>query len=151
MGLLGWMPVTWWYKALPPATLIHEVTVLNCLLAIPELDGCLLYNRSADSGTDCGRLLGSMPATRWYKVPLCRIKTHESTNSSESCLSTGDVAELNGGSLHNGWADSESDCRGLLGTMPATLGYMIYPEGPIFHWATRSRVEDEGVKRPLMT
>jgi len=78
-------------------------------------------------------MLGSMPATRWYKVRLCRIKTHESANSSESGLSTGEVAELDSGSLHNRWADSEPDCRGLLGTTPATLGYMIRPEGPIFH------------------
>jgi len=28
-----------WYKVLPPGTCIHEVNVLNSVLAIPELDG----------------------------------------------------------------------------------------------------------------
>ena len=37
-------------------------------LQVPELDGRFLYNQGADSGSDCGGLLGSMPATRWYKV-----------------------------------------------------------------------------------
>jgi len=45
------------------------------------------------------------------------------------------VPELDGGYLHNGWADSRSDssCRGLLGSTPATLWYRIYPEAPISH------------------
>ena len=32
-------------------------------LALPELDVRFLNNHSADSGSDCGELLGSMPAT----------------------------------------------------------------------------------------
>ena len=28
-----------WYRTLPPANFIHEVTVLNSVLAIPELNG----------------------------------------------------------------------------------------------------------------
>ena len=32
-------------------------------LALPELDVRFLHNRSSDSGSDCGRLLGSMPAS----------------------------------------------------------------------------------------
>jgi len=77
------------YKILPPAMFIHEVTGLNGVLAIPELDGRSLHHQVSDSGSDCGRLLGLMPATRRYKVRLCRIKTHESANSSENGLSTG--------------------------------------------------------------
>ena len=33
------MPATQWYKVPPPAISIHEVTVLNRLQAIAELDG----------------------------------------------------------------------------------------------------------------
>jgi len=57
-------------------------------LAIPEPDVRFLHNRWADSGPDCGRLLALRPATRRYKVRLCRIKTHESANPSESVLFT---------------------------------------------------------------
>ena len=31
-------------------------------LVIPELDGGFLHDRVADSGSDCGGMLGSMPA-----------------------------------------------------------------------------------------
>jgi len=37
-GLLGPTPATRWYKVLLPTTFIHEVTVLNGLLVIRELD-----------------------------------------------------------------------------------------------------------------
>jgi len=37
-------------------------------LAIPELDDRFLYNHYSDPGSDCGRLLGSTPATQRYKV-----------------------------------------------------------------------------------
>jgi len=45
------------------------------------------------------------------------------------------VSELDGGYLHDCWADSRSDssCRGLLGSMPATLWYRIHPEASISH------------------
>jgi len=77
------------YRIPPPAIFIHEATGLNGVLAIPELDGRSLHNQLADSGSDCGRLLGLTPATRRYKVCLCRIITHESANPSESGLSRG--------------------------------------------------------------
>jgi len=37
--LLAMTQALQWYKILPPANFIHEVTVLNGGLAIPELDG----------------------------------------------------------------------------------------------------------------
>jgi len=37
-------------------------------LALPELDVRFLHDRWSDPGCDCGRLLGSMPATQRYKV-----------------------------------------------------------------------------------
>jgi len=55
-------------------------------LAIPELDGRLLHDHTSDPGSDCGRLLGSTPATQRYKGRLCRIKTQEIADPCESCL-----------------------------------------------------------------
>jgi len=46
-----------------PPTLLSVV-----FLQFPELDGGFLHNHSADSGSDCGKLLSSTPATRWYKI-----------------------------------------------------------------------------------
>jgi len=52
-------------------------------LKVDELD-CIFHNsRLAKSRSDCGRLLGLNPATRWYKVRLCRIKAHGSACPSE--------------------------------------------------------------------
>jgi len=45
------------------------------------LDGRLLHNRWTDFAALCGRLLGSMPATRRYKVRLRRINTQEIADS----------------------------------------------------------------------
>jgi len=42
-------------------------------LAISELDGRFLHNHCSDTESDCGRLLGSTPATQTYKGRLCRI------------------------------------------------------------------------------
>jgi len=50
-------------KLMNPPTLVRVV-----FLKVPELDGRFLHNRLTDSGYDCGRLLGSTPATRRYKV-----------------------------------------------------------------------------------
>jgi len=45
-------------KPMNPPTLLKVV-----FLQVPELDGRFLNNHWADSGSDCGELLGSMPAT----------------------------------------------------------------------------------------
>jgi len=45
-------------KLMNPPTLLRVV-----FLQVPELDGRFLHNHSADSVSDCGGLLGSMPAT----------------------------------------------------------------------------------------
>jgi len=50
------------------------------------LDGRLLHNRWTDFAALCGRLLDSTPATRRYKVRLCRIKAQEITDSCGGCL-----------------------------------------------------------------
>jgi len=41
------------------------------------LDGRLLHDYLTDFNSVCGRLLGSTPATRRYKVRLCGIKTQK--------------------------------------------------------------------------
>jgi len=85
--LLAMIQALQWYKIHLSATFIHEVTVLNGVLAIPELDSWFLHNQLSDSGSDWGRLLGLTLATWRYKVRLCHFKTHKSANSSEGGLS----------------------------------------------------------------
>jgi len=76
------------------------------MLAIPELDGRFLHNCSTDLGSVTWTLLGSTPATRWYKVRLWRINTHEigiysgggSWEGKEGMLP---IPGLNGRFLHN--------------------------------------------------
>ena len=97
------------------------------MLAIPKLDGRFLNNRWADPGSDCGRLLGSTPATQRYKGRLCRIETHEIADPCGGVVfilvGTLAIPELDGRFLHSRWADPGSDCRGLLGSTPATQRY----------------------------
>ena len=66
-----------------------RVVFIDTTLAISELDGRFLHNHRSDPESDCGRLLGSTPATWSYKLRLCLIRTHESANSSESGLLKG--------------------------------------------------------------
>jgi len=96
-------------------------------LAIPELDGRFLHNRWADPGSDCGRLLGSTPATQRYKGRLCRIETHEVADPCGGVVfilvGTLAIPELDGRFLHNRLTDSRSDCGRLLVLTPATQRY----------------------------
>jgi len=48
-------------------------------LAIPELDGRFLHDRWTNPESDCGRLLGSMPATQRYKIHLFATLIHDVT------------------------------------------------------------------------
>jgi len=84
--LLGSTPASQWCKVHPSANFIHEVTGLNGVLAIKELDDRFLHNHGSDPESDCGRLLGSTPATQRYKGRLCRIRTQEIADPCESCL-----------------------------------------------------------------
>jgi len=67
-------------------TLMRVVFIDTSTLAISELDGRFLHNHFSDPGSDCGRSLGSTPATRRYKRRLCRIRTQEIADPCESCL-----------------------------------------------------------------
>jgi len=71
-------------------------------LAIPELDGRFLHNHRSDPDSDCGRLLGSTPATQRYKVRPCRIKAHEVAVFCAGCIryQAGNTL-LDGRYLHN--------------------------------------------------
>jgi len=90
-------------------------------LAISELDGRFLHNHRSDSGSDCGRLLGWTPATQWYKVRPCHIKTHEIAVFCAGCIryQAGDIL-LDGRLLHNRWTDFAALCGRLLDSTPAT-------------------------------
>jgi len=83
---LGSMPAIQRYKIHSQKAIIHEVTGLNRVLALPELDGRFLHNHCSDSESDCARSLGPTPATQWYKGRLCRIETHEIADPCGSCL-----------------------------------------------------------------
>jgi len=95
-------------------------------LAIPELDGRLLHDHTSDPGTNCGRLLGSTPATQRYKGRLCRIKTQEIAVfcGEDLYCSPGDPL-LDGRLLYNRWTDLDSVCGGLLGLTPAIQWYKV--------------------------
>jgi len=73
-------------KQIKSLTLVRVVFI--GILAIPDLDGRFSPNCLANSRSDCGMMLGSTPATRRYKVRLCRINAHESANPFESTLWT---------------------------------------------------------------
>jgi len=74
---LGSMAAIQQSKIDPLRAIIQEVTGLNGVLAIRELDNRSLHNHYSDPGSDCARLLGSTPAAQRYKGRLCRIRTHE--------------------------------------------------------------------------
>jgi len=91
--ILGSTPATQWYKVRPCRIETQEFAVfcggyISYQAGDILLDSVLLHNRLTDFDTLCRRLLGSTPATQRYKVCLCRIKIHESTNPSESGLWT---------------------------------------------------------------
>ena len=48
-------------------------------LAIPELDGRFLHGRWTNPESDCGRLLGSTPATQRYRIHPSAIFIHDVT------------------------------------------------------------------------
>ena len=93
---------------------------------ISELDGRFLHDHSSDPESNCGRLLGLMPATQWYKVCPRRIKAYEVAVFCAECIryQDGDIL-LNGGHLHNRWTDLDSVCGRLLGLRPAFQRYRI--------------------------
>ena len=70
-------------KLMNPPTFLRLV-----FLKVLELDGRFHHDRLTVSGSECGRLLGMTPSTRWYKVRLCCIKTDGSACPSQIGLWT---------------------------------------------------------------
>jgi len=77
-------------------------------LAIQEPDGRFLHNHCSDPECDCGRSLGSTPATQWYKVRPCRIKAQEVAVFCRGCIryQAGNIF-LDGRLLHNRLTDHD--------------------------------------------
>ena len=90
------------------------------------LDDRLLHNRCTDFDSVFWGLLGSMPATRRYKVRVCRIKTHEIAvfYGGGINVNPGGIL-LDGRFLHNHCTDSNSDFRRLLGLISASQQYKV--------------------------
>ena len=85
-------------------------------LALPELDVRFLHDHWADSGSDCGSLLGSTPASLWCTVHPSATFIHEATGLNGVLA----ISELNDRFLHDHWANFGSNCGRLLGLTPAS-------------------------------
>jgi len=112
----------------PRKSLTFVKVVFIDTLAIQELDGRFLHNHCPNPESDCRRSLGSTPATQWYKVRPCRIKTQEIAVFCRRCIryQAGDIL-LDGRLLHNSLTHPDILCRGLLGLTPAIQWYMVSP------------------------
>jgi len=96
-------------------------------LAIPELDGRFLHDHTSDPGSDCGKLLGSTPATQRYKGCLCSIETQEiAVFCGEDLYCSPGDSLLDGRLLYNCWTDLDSICGRLLGLTPAIQRYKVH-------------------------
>jgi len=105
-------------------TLMRGVFIVT--LVITELNGRSLHNHCSDPESDCRRLSGWTPATQWYKVRPCHIKTHEVAVFCAGCIryQAGDIL-LDGRYLHNRLSDFDSVCGRLLGLTPAFQRYKV--------------------------
>jgi len=95
-------------------------------LAIPELDSRFLHNHCSDPESDCGRLLGSTPATQRSRLRPCRIKAHKVAVFCAGYIryQAGNIL-LNGRYLHGRGTDFDSVCGRLLGLTPAFQQYKV--------------------------
>jgi len=91
-----------------------------------SLNGRLLHDRLTDFSFVCWTLLPSTPATRRYKVRLCRTKTQEiAVFGGGGGRYHGGGILLDGRLLHHHLTDSNSVCWTLLGSTPATRRFKI--------------------------
>jgi len=79
-GLLGSTPATPRYRECPGGIKTQDFADLSggglrYHAGGTLLEGRLLHNHRTDSNSVCWRLLGSMPATRWYMLHICCIRT----------------------------------------------------------------------------
>jgi len=90
------------------------------------LDGRLLHTRWTDLDDLCGRFLGLMPASHWYKVRLCHIEAQEFAVFCGGCIRSqaGDIL-LDGRLLYNRLTDPDAPCGRLLRLTPASQLYKV--------------------------
>jgi len=88
-------------------------------LGLQELNVRFLHDRWSDPVSDCGRLLGSIPASQWCKIHPSATFIHEVTGLNGVLA----IPELYDRLLHNHLSDPGSHCGGLLGSTPATQRY----------------------------
>ena len=122
--LLGSTPGTWRYKGRLCHIKTHDIAdpcgvVFIDTLALPELDVRSLHGHWADSGSDCGMLLGPMPASHWCMVHLSVNSFHEVAGLNRVLA----IPELDYRCLYTHLSDPGPYCGGLLGSTPATQRY----------------------------
>jgi len=120
------MPAIQRYKTHPQRAIIHEVTGLNRM-------GCWRsQNSMADSSTTAGPILDLIAGGCWARRQLrSGIKDVSVASKLMKSLTlvrvviigTLAIPELDGRFLHSRWADPGFDCRGSLGSTPATQRY----------------------------
>jgi len=123
-GLLGSTPATQRYKGrLCCIKLMKSLTLVGIVFidtpALSELDARFLHNHAAESGSNCGTLLGPMPASQWCMVPPSANFIHEVTGPNRVLA----ISELDYRYLYNHCFDPGSDCGRLLGSTPARQRY----------------------------
>jgi len=114
--------------------LTHMRAVFIYTLAISVPNSEPLYNPCSDSQSICGRLLRSMPATEWYRICPCHIKTDKIAFFYRRCSrkQAGDIL-LDRRYLHDWWTELDSICRRLLGL---TSLFLVFVTGPPGHQNT---------------
>jgi len=90
------------------------------------LDGRYRHSHRREFDPVCGRLLGPMPATQWYKVRPCHIKAHEISICYAGCIRyQASHILLDGRLLHDRLTDIDSLGGRLLGLTPASQRYRL--------------------------
>ena len=104
-------------KPMTSLTLVGVVFIDT--LALPDLDVRSLHSHWADSGSDCGMLLGPTPASHWCMVHLSVNSFHEVAGLNRVLA----IPELDDRCLHTHLSDPGPYCGGLLRSTPATQRY----------------------------
>jgi len=139
---LGSTPATQRYKGHLCRIETQEIAVFcgDYLYSSPGdilLDGRYLHNRGTDFDALCRGLLVLMPASRRYKVRLCRIRTQEFAVFCGGYIryTAGDIL-LDGGFLDDRGTDSDALCGRLLAMTQSSQRYKILPPAKFIHEVT---------------
>jgi len=110
--------------------LTHVRAVFIYTLAISVPDSEPLYNPCSDPQSNCGRRLRSTPATQWYRIRPCHIKTDKLAFFCRRCnRKQAGAILLDGRYLHDQWMELDSICRRLLGLTSLFLVFVTGPPG----------------------